>query len=361
MPVPQQRDPSITRARLASWLSGRLSNATEVSVPAVDLPAARGFSTEKLLFDAVWRDGVEERRQRFVARVASGGYQLYPSSRLEEQFRLMRILALQTDVPVPEALWFEPGTGVLGAPFLVMSYVDGRVPPDFPSYHRQGWLAELRPPERAGVWWAGVDALRRVHRLDTAALGLDFIGQPNFGPAGLTQQLNYYEHHLGHFSCADAPVALTALAWLRANQPQEPDRPGLVWGDARIGNIIFGPAGGVAAVLDWEMATLGPPEMDLGWFLYLDRNLSEGIGTPRLAGLPGRAETIERYRTLSGREVTDPDYYEVFAGFRLMLITARLTELVIAHGMVPPGQDFPLGRNTTNLLAATLATQGVRL
>jgi aminoglycoside phosphotransferase (APT) family kinase protein len=361
MPVPHQRDAATSRERLSAWLAARLPEAGAVTVTIGDVPPARGFSTETLLFTADWRDGGGTmRREPLVARIASTRYTLYPQDRLAEQFHVMRILGERTSVPVPRARWYEPDPAVLGGPFLVMSHVEGRVPADFPSYHRQGWVTELPASGQAGLWWAGVDALHRIHQLDPAALGLGFLDRPGDGSDGVAQQLSYYERHLSHFGCAGDPVAAAALAWLRAHQPVPTGPPVLLWGDARIGNLIYDDHGDVAAVLDWEMAAIGPPGIDLAWYLYLDRHLSEGIGATRLPGLPGPAETIERYHAGTGRPPEHLDYYEVLAGFRLMLITARLTDLMIAHGMVPAGQDLPLARNTRNLLHATLRARGAQ-
>ncbi|MEU4745765.1 phosphotransferase family protein, partial [Actinosynnema sp. NPDC023658] len=240
-------------------------------------------------------------------------------------------------------------------PFLRMGHVPGRLPPDYPSNQRRGWVADLAETDREVLWWRGLDALRRVHRVDPHALGLDFAGRPGPGATGLDRELDHYADHLDFFRCAGSPLVLRALTWLRANRPPVVTPEVLLWGDARLGNLIFDGLD-VAAVLDWEMASLGPPEVDLAWYLYLDRNLSEGIGSARLTGLPDRARTVRRYAALLGREIRDLEYYEVFAGFRLALITARVADLVVRHGIVPPGTDFPLHRNACALLEKTLAT-----
>ena len=74
---------------------------------------------------------------------------------------------------------------------------------------------------------------------------------------------------------------------------REPTEPiGLVWGDAKLGNILFGSAGEAQAVLDWEMVALGNPMRDLAYWLFLDRHYSEGYGLPRLPGFPSRQQTV---------------------------------------------------------------------
>nr|AQW35066.1 hypothetical protein [Streptomyces griseoruber] len=352
MPVPQQRDPDLTRERLTAWLSARLPGATDLRT-RVEVPEGLGFSNETLLVDAVWEENGTARARRLVVRVAPTRYQVLPGSRLAEEYRVLSALR-DTDVPVPGVLGFEPDPGPLGAAFLAMDRVSGWVPPDLPSYHRPGGpLAALAGPERAAVWWAGVEVLHRVHRLDVTELGLDGLRDSPHGPGGLTRQLDHYETHLDHFG-GGTPVTADALRLLRDGLPPEPAAPSLLWGDARLGNLLLD---GVApaAVLDWEMVFLGPGEADLAWYLYFDRHLSEGVGVPRLPGLPGRAETVHRYEELSGRSVAHHlDWFEVFAGFRFALIAARVGRLLVEHGLVADAADVPLARNAERLLARTL-------
>jgi aminoglycoside phosphotransferase (APT) family kinase protein len=265
---------------------------------------------------------------------------------------LLRILA-QTQIPVPVVHWHEPDPAVLGAPFYVMSRVDGDVPTDMPPYHTGGWVTEVSSAERERMWWSGVSVLTQVHALDVAALGLDFVDQTGCGPTGLRQRLAYYEHYLEWAYTGEVPVAQAALAWLRKHRPAEASEPVLLWGDSRIGNIIYS-AGRTAAVLDWEMATLGQPEEDLAWFLLLDRHHSEGVGVPRLAGFPGAAATIERYQQLTGRMLGHMDYYEVLSAMKFAVVMARIGQLFIHYELVPPDNDFPYNNTATQLLAKIL-------
>ena len=81
---------------------------------------------------------------------------------------------------------------------------------------------------------------------------------------------------------------------------------------------------GVAAVLDWEMAVLGNPVQDLAWFNYLDATFAEGLGMPRLEGLPDYTDTVARWENASGYSARDYDYYQIFAGMRYGLILSRI-------------------------------------
>ncbi len=128
-----------------------------------------------------------------------------------------------------------------------------------------------------------------------------------------------------------------ALAWLEANQPA--DEPTvLCWGDARMGNIIFKDSlDEVAAVLDWEMATLGNPVQDIAWYNYLDSTFAEGLGMPRLAGLPSYEDSVALWEAESGFSARDYGYYLIFAGMRYGLILSRI--------MLATGQDAEIEGN----------------
>ncbi|WP_396447775.1 phosphotransferase family protein [Actinomadura sp.] len=350
MPVPDQRDPEVTRSALAEWLGRHLPG---VRIPHVDTPQTSGFSNETLMFDAEWTDGGQTRREPFVARVAPTRYQVFPEPRFADEHRLMRILDERTPVPVPPIRWYEPSADVLGAPFFVMGRVDGRVPTDMPPYHMGGWVTEVAPDERAAMWWSTLEIMAVLHRLDVAELGLDFLDRPRWGAPGIDQRLNYYEHYLHWAYDGPQETALKALDWLKANRPEEPDEPAVLWGDSRIGNVIF-QAGAPKAVLDWETAALGAPEEDLAWFLFLDRHHSEGVGAARLDGFPSPAETVARYEELLGRPMRHMAYYEILSGFKFSVIMARIGQAMIDFGWIDGTSDFPYNNNCTQLLARIL-------
>lgn len=346
MAVPDQRDPELTRTVLAEWLSAHLPG---VEIELLKTPEHSGFSNETLIFDARH----EGRLRPLVARVAPDRYQLFPEPRFAEQYRLMRILDEHTDIPVPPIHWYEPSPEPLGAPFFIMGRVDGLVPTDMPPYHQGGWVAEITPDERAAMWWSTLDIMARLHRLDLDRLGLRFLDQPRWGATGLDQRLAYYEHYLDWGYAGPQPTARAALEWLRANRPERDDPPVPLWGDARIGNVIF-QAGVPQAVLDWENAVLGAPEEDLAWFLFLDRHHSEGIDAPRLPGFPSPEETIGRYGEMIGRPMRDMAYYEVLSGFKFSVIMARVGQAMIDFDWIEQENDFPYNNNCTRLLAKIL-------
>ncbi|HEY3686591.1 MAG TPA: phosphotransferase family protein [Streptosporangiaceae bacterium] len=356
MAVPEQRDPELARQRLNAWLPARMPAADDVAITAVRTPSTNGFSSETLLFDAAWtRDG-RRHEARYVARVAPTAYQIFPDSRagFERQYRVLRTLADHTDIPVPAVHWFEPDPGTLGAPFYVMDHIEGRVPTDMPPYHQDGWVTQVPPAARTRMWWGTLEALARIHRLDHHTLGLDFLDDPRFGATGLDQRLGYYTDYLSWAYDGPQPTTRAALDWLRAHRPPRRRRPCLLWGDSRIGNVVFATDGTPLALLDWENAALGAPEEDLAWFCYLDRHHSDGINVPRLPGFPGRTETIAGYEEMLGRPLEDLDYYEVLSAFKFAVIMARIGQAFIDFELVPPDSDFPVNNTATQLLARVL-------
>ena len=351
MPIPKQRDMEATRRRLGAWLAARLDGA-DVRLSPLSGPGATGFSNETLLFDAEWDSAGGRQAAGFVARVAPTAYNVFYEADFAHEYRVMRVLHQRTDVRVPPTHWYEEDAGLLGAPFFLMSQVPGDIPGDQPPYHAEGWLAEAAPAAQRSVWMDGLEAMAQVHRVDWRSAGLAAsLDRSRWGRPGVEQQLGYYREYLEW--AADGrpqPTARAALEWLEANRPATETAPALLWGDARIGNQIFA-EGRCVAVLDWEMATLGEPEQDLAWWLAIDRIHSEVKGLPRLPGLPGRAETVDRFEALTGRPVRNLEWYEVFAGFRFAVIMARIAQLFVAFGMPVPHEGWDRDNSATRLLA----------
>jgi aminoglycoside phosphotransferase (APT) family kinase protein len=352
MPIPAQRDVEQSAKQLAAWLAPRVDADGDVLLSAFRGPGATGFSNETLIVDASWVSGGEPLQSTLVVRVAPSGYALFPDAAFDVQRRVLRTLGARTTVPVPTVLWYESDSAVLGAAFFVMDFVDGLVPPDNPPYHVSGWLHDVAPEVRERIWWGAVDTIAELNALDWRALDLPPLLQ------GLPAQLAYYERWLEQIEQDEAvPMARRALTWIKANLP--PDEPlVLCWGDARVGNVMYSPAGERLAVLDWEMVTLGSPSQDIAWAWFLDRHHCEGLGVPRLAGFPSKEETLARYQARSGLTAASFAFYEVFAGFRFCVIMARLAVIFKDWGLLPPDDAMAQENTVTKLTATVLAERG---
>jgi aminoglycoside phosphotransferase (APT) family kinase protein len=328
--VATQRDVEQTRLALVGWLGERL--APDVVVSDLELPDA-GFSSETAFFDAYWSGPTGPERRSFVLRIQPTEHQLFLQPDALFQARMMRTLAATTDVPVPAVPIVEADPTLLGAPFYVMDRVPGRVPPDVPSWHRRGWVTELAPRERSVLYDHGLGVLARLHAVDWRA-GFGFLA-PADGRGPLTGYLDHLERWSGWARpdiVHDPDVVAAALEYVLRDRPL-PEGEGIVWGDARPGNIIFADDLSVAALIDFEGATVGPPGIDLGWWLVFEDYLCEARGYARLEGVPGRDATVARYEELTGRSVPAIGYYEVLAALVLSLITSRLRPLLVENGL----------------------------
>lgn len=354
MPQPKGRDLQRTTAQLEQWLAERLPDAEGVAVRDLRGPKDTGFSSDTLMFTLEASEGGRSAQRPLVVRLEPiSDFGVFPEYDVALQYRMMDALA-QTAVPVPRMLWLEESAGPLGSPFYVMERVDGVVPSDSPPYHAEGWIAELPPERREAVWHAGLDAMAEVHKLDIDDPRFDFLMRPPEGRTPIRAQLDYWQHYLDWgMDRARYPLIERGFAWLVGNAPV--DEPvGLCWGDARISNQIFRDERSVA-VIDWEMVFVGNPEADLAWFVTTDRALTEGLGLPRLPGLPDAKATVARWEERVGRSAVHLAYYEVFAAWRFAAIMARVFRQMKHYEVLPEEAEVDVVNFTTPILEATLA------
>ena len=353
MPIPQARDVDVTRSQLTAWLRRTLPHVTDVAVGEITLPSGSGFSNETLLIDASWRGGEGPIDARLVARVRPTAYAIFPEYDLHRQYRTMEMLA-PTGIPVPKMRWYEEDANVLGQPFYVMERVEGVIPADHPPFAHGGWLFDATPTQQSELVRSALSVLAELHRLDWRGLGFEFLARPEYGATPFGQQLGYHAMMLRWAAAGRAmPVVEAALAWLEAKRPAHEPAPSLTWGDARIGNMIFRDFRPVA-VLDWEMVTLGPGEVDLAWWLVLDRYHTEGVGASPLPGFPTRAQVVAQYEDIVGRRVQDLFYYEVWGAFRFALVLIRIADMMTEYGIMPPDSGFARVNPATQMLATML-------
>ena len=356
MPPPKKRDLALTRRRLCTWLAGKLDSASDLQVTELTGPSETGFSSDTVMFDAQWTENGRARRDRLVARFRPEGMTVFPSYYMGLQYRVLKILG-DTDVPVPRVRWLEEDEALVGGPFYIMDRLEGRVFTDNPPYHTAGWVTELAAADREALWWSGLDAMTRVHRLDWRALGLDFLDQPQRGTTPLDQQLHEYEEFFAWGMDRRRHASIErAQRWLHSNKPAD-ERVGLCWGDSRPGNQMFAGTTCVA-VLDWEMVRLGDPVQDLAWWIALDRCFSEGLNVERLAGFPDRRATIARWEKLVGRRARHFTYYEVLALYKFAIIMSRVMLQLKYYELFPADSDMDVNNLASQTLARVLVEVG---
>jgi aminoglycoside phosphotransferase (APT) family kinase protein len=337
-------------ADLTTWLRRRYDDDT-LSVADVVVPTA-GFSSETFAFTANRLDGSASAAERLVLRHLPDD-PLFLDESLWLQYSMMETAA-KGGIRVPALLGFEPDPDALGRPFYLMGHIEGRIPSDRPSHHTQGWLTTLTPPARRQLTADALRTLAAIHRLDWRRF--EVLRQR----AEATPSLAGYLRWVGRWYRWVAgdrhyPVIEQALDYLSDAPAARMEEVAVLWGDPRLGNLAFTGDLRVEAVLDWEMAALGPPEVDLGWWLMMDWFWSAGVGVDRLQGFPGRSDTIALYEEFLGRQTRDLAYFEICALTRFSIISVRQTDRRIRAGVLAVGTvaspDNPIMRRLALALA----------
>jgi aminoglycoside phosphotransferase (APT) family kinase protein len=359
------RDADELRARLDTWFAGRPEIGTRPSIDGFERPETNGMSSETLLFQASWDppSGGDRVTGRFVARLCpdTGAYPVFPTYDMGKQARVMRLVGSRSEAPVPAVRWDEPSDGPLGAPFFVMDRVDGRVPPDVMPYTFDGsWLTDATREQRAALQARAVATLSAIHGVaggtpETAFLELDAPGDTPLRRHFANERAYYEWVRQGH----TYSVIERAFDWLEAHWPESAEAADAVvlWGDARIGNMLFD-GFEPAAVLDWEMTAVGPREIDLGWFIFLHRFFEDLASELGMAGLPDfleRHEVAAQYAAASGHEPRDLDWFITYAALRHGSVMARVLSRSVAFGeqeMPDDPQDLVMHRRSIDALVA---------
>lgn len=346
----RQEDLAEVQSKLVPWLHEKMPQAQNLSISGMKAPES-GFSTDTFLFDVSWQEAGQQRSEGMVFR-RPPRLPIWPDYDLEIQVLVMQHLE-GTSVPVPRVYWLEKDESIFGTPFFIMNRIEGVILPSYPVYHTFGVYHDATPEQRAKIWWGCVEALAKIHLLDWKGLGFSFLGVPEGGTGPLDQLLDYNEGYLNWVKEEPQPILEAALDWLRMNR-YAPEHVTLCWGDSRLSNLIYGTDFEVLAVLDWEMASLGDPESDVAWLLFLDWANSEATGVPPLEGTPGSEETVQRYQELTGRKVRNLFYNEVLAPFRLAMSTRKLWSNLKEAGIPLLPEDFKLDNFCTRRLASLL-------
>ncbi len=327
-PSASRLTPETIAPALAEWLSSKAGSPATIT--KVSPPDGNGMSSETVIVDAEW-DGEEH---PLVVRVAPSPESdpVFPAYDLDNQFRLMDYVAKTTDVPVPPLYWSEPSDEVIGAPFIVMGRVDGLVPPDVLPYTFGSWLSEGTEEDRRQLQQRTVQVLADIHG---APLPADLLEAPYDGETALAAHIR----RAGEFYAwttrdrPGSPLIERALIWMRDNMPATEDAV-FSWGDARIGNIIYRDFTPVA-VLDWEMATRAPRELDVAWGIALHRFFQDIADMAGVAGMPefwDRYEIEAAYAEASGAPLRDMDFYITYATLYYSMILFRVQCRAVEFG-----------------------------
>jgi aminoglycoside phosphotransferase (APT) family kinase protein len=293
-------------------------------------------------------------RQSLVARLPPNGDGLFPAYDFAAQGRVQEVVAA-SGLPAVVPLAVELDDAWVGAPFLLMPRVDGRVVRADTPFLRTGWLAEAPAGAQATLHAGFLDLLVGLHHIDVSTGLCDFLpgGARRSTNDALAGEVDRWARYLAWAAEDDIPAVFAdGVAWCRTRLPTTEPPASLLWGDVQLGNVLVADDFTIAAVLDFEMASLGPAELDLAWFLVLHRMTVDRCGGD-LPGFPGRAATVAAYEARLGRALADLRWYEAFAALRSGAIMVRAARLLARLGV--DDSWLTRGNPTVTLLAELIA------
>jgi aminoglycoside phosphotransferase (APT) family kinase protein len=250
---------------------------------------------------------------------------------IRREHRLVKALK-GADVPHAAYIAGSDDVDLLGTPFYIMDVVDGWSPADLGGW-AEPFLTDLSL--RPALAFELVRGAALLSNVDWQARGLTGFGRPeNFHERQVDRWLAFLER----IKCRELPGLMEAAAWLRTHQPKHWS-PGIMHGDYQFANVMFkhGAPGELAAIIDWEMTTIGDPLLDLGWILAtwgpeaddMDRYLD-------LDGMPTLEEMCAHYELHSGRSTADITYYIVLARWKLGIVLEQSYSRFLSGANVNP-------------------------
>ena len=316
--------------RLARWLTAHGVPAAE-RLPSVHVIAGgRSNLTYRLDFPA------PSDPARLVLRRPPLGHVLPTAHDMTREYRLISALH-GTSIPVAAPVAFCSDTEIIGAPFYVMEYVDGLVIRSVED------AAKISPDQAGQVSERLAEMIAAIHQLNVAAAGLGDFGRPD---GYLRRQLSRWQRQWDLSVTREVPGYAELVARLEAGLPEGGEGT-LVHGDFRVDNVLLGiePEPRIAAVVDWEMATLGDPLADLGLTLvyWADphdpgwADVQVGATATAAPGFWTRAEFAASYAERTGRDLSGIGYYMAFGCFKLAVVLEGIHARFLQHKTVGEG------------------------
>ena len=327
--------PGLDVARFAAWFDDACPG--EIGGPLRGHLIAGGRSN--LTYEVT--DGTRS----WVVRRPPLGHVLATAHDMRREYQVITALR-DTAVPVPAAYAYCSDPDVLGAPFYVMAKVDG-VP-----YRTADQIAPLGPARVRAIAERMIDTLARLHAVDPGAVGLGEFGRPE---GFLARQVRRWRKQLD--ASRSRPVeGIDELHALLAANPPDDGAAAIVHGDYRLDNILVNSDDELAAIVDWEMATLADPLTDVGLLVVYQRMdmLHEGPMASDAPGYPSEEEVLARYAERSGRDLSGLGFYVALASFKLAVILEGI-HFRYVHGQTV-GEGFEnIGERVGPLVASGLA------
>jgi aminoglycoside phosphotransferase (APT) family kinase protein len=317
------RDDVAMAATLTGWLDDQLGEGADVEIVLSGASDSNGMSSETILADVTWNEDGERVTHGFVMRMAPATQDVpvFQTYRLDHQYEAIRLVGELSGVPVPTPRWLDATGEVLGQPFFFMERIEGIVPPDVMPYtFGDNWFFDAPDADKRRLQDSTVGVLADLHSIPDARGTFGFLDIKEY--AGDTELRRLFAKLRAWYEWAAAelapsPLIEQALTWLEANWPEadRPDNVVLSWGDSRIGNCLYRDFEPVA-VLDWEMAGIGPRELDLGWVVFAHKvfqSITDAFGMPGLPDVLKPEDVRAVYTEATGVEIGDLRWFEIYS------------------------------------------------
>jgi len=310
--APVRPDERFDETRLHNWLKGKLPG-TENPLSVRQFTGGVANLTYLLDFGS----------HQYVLRRPPLGPVAKHAHDMGREFKVLSVL-YQAFPKAPRAYLYCEDSDVIGSPFIIEERRQGvvvrkSIPPEFADIPNA--------PQRMSQ--ALIETLAEFHAVDFEALGLSDLGRPE---GFIARQIEGWRKRWDAAKTEDLPIMDEVYAWLKANQPESPP-PTLVHNDYKLDNVMFAvdDPGRIVAVFDWDMCTLGDPFSDLGALLTYWTEPTDPPYMQAIAQMPvgdsrfwSRAQLIERYAEISGRDMSDVHFYHALGLFRLTVIAAQI-------------------------------------
>ncbi|WP_394750431.1 phosphotransferase family protein [Spongiimicrobium salis] len=239
------------------------------------------------------------------------------------EYRVQKAIEAQFS-KVPKMYAYTDDTTILGSPFYLMERMDGLI-----LSHQQAKKMQLPPKAYETIAMTWLDTFVALHKVDYKAAGLTDLGKPE---GYVARQVTNWGKQYIKAATDDVPAAAQVMRWMEEHQPKEYGYS-LIHNDYKYDNVVFknDQWNEISAVLDWEMATLGDPLMDLGtslgyWTIHTDHDMvKQGIPSPTIfEGNPKRSEIVEHYAKKSGASINHLVFYYAYGLFKIAVIAQQI-------------------------------------